>query len=105
MKVDPAEAGDVEQASGDDLPVGDDNDGVGIGLAEEVLGFGSANFFGLEDLDVGGECGFFYCGVRDFVAAAAGAVGLSDDRGDLKVLLGKEMLQRRDGELWGATEQ
>ena len=104
MRIDPAEFWDVEEACGDDLAVGDDNDGVGIGVAKELFGFCGADFFGLEDGDVGGLSGLFYWGEGDFLAAASGAIGLGDDGFDFEVGLGEEVLQTGDGELWGAAE-
>lgn len=103
--VDPAEFGNVEQASGDDLAVSDDDDGVGIGFAEELFGFGGANFFGLQDGDVSGESGFFYWREGNFLAAAPWAVGLSDYCGDLQVRLGEDVLEGGDGKGWGTAEE
>ena len=55
-----AEARDAKQTLGNDLAVGDDDDSVGIGFAEKVLGLEGADFFGLEDGDVCAERDFFY---------------------------------------------
>ena len=59
VKIDPAEAGNSEQARRNDLTVGNDDDGVRIGFAEKLLGFGSTDFFRLED--------GYVCGKRDFL--------------------------------------
>ena len=105
MRIDPSESGNVQEACGDYLSVGDDDDSVGTGFAQELFGFGSADFFGLKDGEAGCEGGFFYGGEGNFVAAAAGAVRLGDDGEDFEVWLGEEMPQCRDGELWGAAKE
>jgi len=60
VEIDPAVQRNGEQARGNNLAVGDDDDGIGICLAEELLGVGRTNFFRLEDGKVGGESGLFY---------------------------------------------
>ena len=54
MRIDPAKFGNVQEACRDYLSVGDDDDSVGIGLTQELFGFGNADFFGLEDFCLGG---------------------------------------------------
>ena len=105
MGVDPAEFWNSEQSRGDDLAIGDDDDGVGIGFAEELFGFGSADFFWLADGEVGSKSGLFYRGEGCLLAASAGAVGLGNDRDEFEVALLKEKLESRDRELRSAAEK
>ena len=87
------------------MAVGDDDDSVGIGFAEELLGFGGADFFWLKNFYVGGLGDFFYWREGDVVAASAWTVWLGDDGDDFEVRLGEEMLERGYGELWCAAEE
>ena len=105
VEIDPAEARNRQQARSNDLAVGNDNDGVGVTFAEKLFGFGSADFFGLEDRKVSGESDFLYRRKGDLLAAAAGAVRLSDDGGDLEVGLGEEVLETWNCERRCAAEQ
>lgn len=105
VEINPAEARDVEQTRGDDLAVGDDDDGVRICFAEELLGFRRADFFGLEDANAGGESGFFYGREGDFLAAAARPVRLAYNSGDLKVRLSDKLPEARYGEKGSSTKK
>lgn len=54
VRIDPAEFWNIQKAGWNDLAVSDYDDGVGIGFIEEFFGFGSADFFWLDDWEIGG---------------------------------------------------
>jgi hypothetical protein len=87
------------------LAVGDDDDDVRTCLAEERLGFGSSDFFWLQDWQVGGKCGFLYRRKGDFLAAAARSVGLGDYGHDFEVGMGEQALKGCDRELGSAAKE
>ncbi len=104
MQVDPAVAGDVEGALGEDGPVGDDRAAVGVDLAQPGLEVGVARPGGLEDLDAG-LFGAFGDRAGDEPAAAAGrGVGPGDDGRDLVPPGGDQGVQGGYGDLGGACE-
>ena len=104
MEIDPAEVGNVKQARGNNLPVGDDDDGVRLGLAQELLGFGRADFLRLENGNFIGDCSLLYRREGDFVAAAAPAVWLGNDGTDMKIRLRQKVFEAGDSKGWSATE-
>src|SRR5260370_30646975 len=75
---------------GNDLAVGDDDNGVGREPLQQLLRFGGADLFGLVYEDACCQGGFLDRRWRDMPAAAARAVGLRDYGGDFYVGLREE---------------
>jgi len=59
VEIDPAEFGDGKKTRRDDLTVSDDDNGVGCGAFQNLLGFRSADFLGLVDGNPGIESSLF----------------------------------------------
>jgi hypothetical protein len=64
-----------------------------------------ANFLGLVDREIFCKRDLFNGGKGDFLAAAAGAVGLGDDGENLEVRLREEVFESGNGELGCAAEE
>ncbi len=105
VKIDPAVFRDWQQARGDDLAVGDDDNEVrGIAL-QEFLDFRGADFFGLVDGNFCGKGGLLHGREGHFLTAATWAVRLRDDGEKLEVGLREEVLECGNGKLRRATEK
>ena len=105
MEVDPAETRNAEQPRGNYLTVGDDNDDVGAGFTEEMLGIRSADSFGLENAQVFGDSRLFYCGAGNRLAAPARTIGLGNHSGDFEVGLIEKVFEARNRKGGRATEK
>jgi hypothetical protein len=104
VQVDPAEFRNGQKTRRDDLSVGDNHDDVGRKSLQDVLNFGSADFFWLMDGDASSERYFLYWRKGNFLPPAARTVGLSDDCNNLKIRLREEVLECGNGEQRRATE-
>ena len=85
MQINPSEARYFDQPRGNNLPVGDDHDYVGRGVAKIFVSLFSADFVGLEHGNPGGDRGRLSpLSLRNFFATAARAVRLRNDPFDLE---------------------
>jgi hypothetical protein len=99
MQIDPAEFWKSQQTRRNDLPIGDDHDGIWRERFEYRLKFWSTNFLWLMDWNARLHRDLFHGCLRNFLPAALGAVWLGDDCGDFDFTLCEQRLQRGNCEL------
>src|ERR1700758_199008 len=104
VEVDPTARGNREKPRRDDLAVSDDHDDIGSELFQELLHFGSANFFGLMNRNVRSERDLLHGRNGNLLTTPARPVRLGDDGDNLEIRLGEQVLQRGNSELRSATE-
>src|ERR1700676_3156652 len=104
VQVEPAEFWDVQKPRGNDLTVGDDDDGVRSERAEVRFDFRCADFFRLMNGEIGRERDFFNRRKNYLLGAAFGAVGLGVDGEDFELGMAQKMGEGWRGELRGAAE-
>ena len=90
---------DVEQASRNDLPVGDDDHDVRLQRLELFFRFGGTNFRWLKYREACSNSHFFDRRMRDFPSAPTRFVRLREYSSNFEILLSKKMRQGRYGKL------
>src|SRR5581483_7815738 len=104
VDVQAAEAREIEDFAGQNLPVGDDNDEVGLELAELVDEVRIASALGLEHGKILLKCGGLDGGRVELEVAAFGTVRLRDSGGDGEIRFADKRLEAFASQLGGAHE-